>query len=80
MGMAQRVVIRPGLLDRLKRNSGVADDESFARLIGTSRATLNRVRAGEAPSMGFAAGIVTAFGLGFGEVVVLAEDDAEVAS
>lgn len=71
--MAQ-VAIRAGLLDRLKKNSGVSDDESFARLIGVSRATLNRVRAGEAPSMAFVAGVVKAFGLGFGEVVVLVDE------
>lgn len=66
------VIIRPGLLDRLKRNSGIQDDDAFARLIGTSRSTLNRVRAGETPSIGFIAGIAQAFGMGLGEVAVLA--------
>lgn len=69
------VVIRPGLLDRLKLNSHITDDETFARAIGVSRATLSRVKAGETPSIGFIAGVAKAFGLGLGEVAVIVETD-----
>ncbi|RYE43686.1 MAG: transcriptional regulator [Hyphomicrobiales bacterium] len=65
------VHVRPGLLERLKKNSGITTDEAFARTIGVSRATLARVRdQGEAPSMGFAVGVAKAFGLGLSEIVV----------
>ena len=62
-------VIREGLLDRLKQQSGIKSDDAFARLIGTSRATLARYKAGEEVSMRVAVGVATAFGLGLGEVV-----------
>lgn len=64
------VVIRPGLLDRLKANSGIRSDEAFAKLIGVSRATLQRYKNGEEPSLRAVVGIADAFGLAFGEVVV----------
>lgn len=69
------VIIRPGLLDRLKNNSGIKSDEAFARTIGTSRSTLDRVSNGEAPSIGFIAGVASAFGLGLGEVAIVAPDE-----
>lgn len=62
-------VIRDGLLDRLKIQSGIKSDDAFARLIGTSRATLARYKAGEEVSMRVAVGVAVAFGLGLGEVV-----------
>lgn len=65
------VRVRPGLLNRLKENAGINSDEAFARLIGSSRATLDEVRKGNRePSMAFAIGVCKAFGLGLGEVVV----------
>ncbi|WP_100813916.1 helix-turn-helix domain-containing protein [Microbacterium lacus] len=67
--------LRDGLLDRLKTNSGITSDEAFARTIGISRATLNRVQAGEEPSIRVIVGIAHAFGLGLGEVAVAIEDD-----
>lgn len=71
--------IRPGLLERLKRNAGINSDASFAALIGSSRATLDEVRRGSrAPSMGFAIGVCKAFGLGLGEVVEFDRDDMKV--
>lgn len=65
------VLIRDGLLDRLKATSGLTD-EAFAKAIGVSRATLVRVRnGGEAPSIAFIAGIANAFSLGLGEVAII---------
>lgn len=65
-----QVRVRPGLLDRLKKNADIGSDEAFARLIGSSRATLDQVRKGERePSMAFAVGVCKAFKLGLGEVV-----------
>lgn len=66
-------VIRPGLLDRLKGNSGIRSDEAFARAIGVSRATLQRFKNGEEVSMRAAVGISAAFGLGLGEIVEMRE-------
>ncbi|GGH33937.1 helix-turn-helix transcriptional regulator [Microbacterium album] len=62
-------VIRPGLLDRLKDHSGIKSDEAFARTIGVSRETLNRLKKGEEPSLRTVIGIAHAFGLALGEVV-----------
>lgn len=70
--MANTVIkVRPGLLERLKENSGITSDEAFARTIGVSRQTLIATRNGERePSIGFAVGVAQAFGLGLSEVVV----------
>lgn len=65
------VRIRPGLLDRLKENSGIRSDEAFARTIGVSRQTLTRLKAGDEPNIRTVVGIAQAFDLAFGEVVVV---------
>nr|DAS61472.1 MAG TPA: SOS-response transcriptional repressor [Caudoviricetes sp.] len=72
-----KIRIRPGLLERLKRISGITSDETFARAIGTSRATLVEIRAGRrVPSMPFAVGVASAFGLGLSEVVVWESEES----
>ncbi|MDR1266226.1 MAG: hypothetical protein LBK42_11880 [Propionibacteriaceae bacterium] len=71
--LTPRVIIRPGLLDRLKRLGGIVDDEAFARLIGMPRAELDRLRGGKPPSTLAIAMIAKTFGLGVGEVATLAE-------
>lgn len=68
-------VFRDGLLDRLKSNSGIKSDEAFARLIGVSRATLTRYKAGDEVSMRAAVGVALAFGLGLGEVIEMRQPD-----
>lgn len=72
--MIQRVavigVLRPGLIDRLKEQAGIKSDDAFARLIGVSRASLARYKAGEEVSMRAVVGISAAFGLGLGEVAI----------
>lgn len=67
--------IRPGLLDRLKDNSGIRNDDAFARTIGISRATLARLKAGEEPNLRTVVGIAHAFGLALGEVVEMVPAD-----
>ncbi|ALX66825.1 helix-turn-helix domain-containing protein [Microbacterium sp. XT11] len=74
---SQSAQIRPGLLDRLKLNSGIRSDEAFARMIGVSRATLNRLKAGEEPTLRTVVGIAQAFGLALGEVVEMVEVPAD---
>lgn len=69
-------VIRDGLLDRLKIQSGIKSDDAFARLIGVSRATLSRYKAGEEVSMRAVVGIALAFGLGLGEVAEIRQPQA----
>ena len=71
--MSASLVIRPGLLDRLKKNAGIADDAAFARLLGISRDTLSRLRDGGTPSIATVATIAQAFSLGLGEVAVIVE-------
>ena len=61
--------IRPGLLDRLKAQAGIKSDEAFARLLGTTRQTVSRLKDGEEPSIKTAVRIAQTFGLGLGEVV-----------
>lgn len=76
-------VFRDGLLDRLRIQAGIKSDDAFARLIGVSRATLARYRAGEEVSMRAAVGVAVAFGLGIGEVVemrTVSADGKSVAS
>lgn len=70
-------VIRDGLLDRLKTQAGIKSDDSFARLIGVSRATLARYKAGDEVSMRAAVGVAVAFGLGLGEVVEMRKPSIE---
>lgn len=72
-------VIRPGLLDRLKAQSGITSDDAFARTIGVSRATLHRLRSGEEPTLRTIVGIAHAFGLGLGEVVYMGVADEQQA-
>lgn len=72
----QSAQIRPGLLDRLKQNSGIKSDDAFARMIGISRATLTRLKAGEEPTLRTVVGIAQAFGLALGEVVEVVEVDS----
>lgn len=69
-------MIRPGLLDRLRANSGIKSDEAFAKLIGVSRATLQRYRNGDEPSLRAVISIAEAFGLALGEVVVIGTAEA----
>lgn len=71
------VTIRPGLLDRLKTNSGIRSDEAFARMIGVSRSSYARLKAGEEPTLRAIIGIAQAFGLGLSEVVLVTEPKHE---
>lgn len=70
-------VVRPGLLDRLKTNSGIRTDAAFAASIGVSRATLDRLRKGVTPDLRTVMNIARAYGLGLGEVVAVAEPEEE---
>lgn len=63
-------IIRPGLLDRLKIHNGIRSDDALARLMGISRATLQRYRNGEEPSLGPVVRLADAFGMALGEIVV----------
>ena len=69
--MARSIIIRPGLLERLRRMSGVVSDAAFARLLGVGTEELAAVAAGAAPSMRFLAGISDAFGLSLGEIATI---------
>lgn len=66
-------IIRPGLLDRIKIHNGIRSDDALARLMGVSRATLQRYRNGEEPSLGPIVRLADAFGMALGEIVVKPE-------
>lgn len=68
------VIVRPGLLDRLQRFSGIESDAAMARTINTSQQTLTRLKKGESPSMQTIANICEAFGLSIGEVTTLRKE------
>lgn len=70
-----QIRIRPNLLERLKDNAGIRTDDAFARAIGISRATLNRLRAGDEPNLRTVIAIAQTFGLALGEVVVTVDVD-----
>lgn len=72
--------IRPGLLDRLKDNSGIKSDDAFARTIGISRATYARLKNGEEPTLRTVVGIAHAFGLALGEVIEMVPAEVSVTS
>lgn len=81
MAVIQSVaVVRPGLLDRLKAQAGIKSDDAFARLIGISRASLARYKAGDEPSLRAIVGISQAFGLGLGEVVEVVDAEPHKAA
>ncbi|WP_427870582.1 helix-turn-helix domain-containing protein [Leucobacter luti] len=76
-------IVRPGLLDRLKTNSGIRTDEAFAASIGISRATLDRLRKGDTPDLRTVVMIARSYGIGLSEVVTEvdpSELDAELAA
>ena len=77
--MTKAIIVRPGLLERLRRMSGVVSDTAFARLIGVSAEELAAVAGGASPSMRFVAGVSDAFGLSLGEIAIIAESTTTAA-
>ena len=67
-------VVRPGLLDRLQRFSGIESEAAMARTINTSQQTLARLKKGESPSMETIANICEAFGMSIGEVATIKKE------
>lgn len=69
------LIIRAGILDRLKDLRQIATDEAMARLGQVSLNTYKKYRDAEvSPSPVFIASICTAFDLSIGELVTLAPD------
>jgi putative transcriptional regulator len=71
--------LRPGIVDRVQKLSGIQSDDAFARTVGVSLSTLNRARATGDGSIRLIAGIAHAFGYGLGEIAVAAPDDGNAA-
>lgn len=69
-----RIIVRPGLLDRLKETRGIRTDEAMAGAVGVSESTYARVKRGYEPSALFMRGLCSAFGLGVGEAFTLTGD------
>lgn len=72
--MSQQIRIKAGLLDRLRKFSGITSDEAQARLLGVSRATIDRIKNGEQPSAKFMAALCSTYGLGLGEAFEIIEE------
>lgn len=68
------IIVRHGLLDRLKEAPGIRTDEAMARAVGVSESTYARVKCGQEPSAMFMRGLCSAFGLGDGEAFALVPD------
>lgn len=75
-----RMIVRPGILDRLKETRGIHTDEAMAGAIGVSESTYARVKRGQEPSTMFIRGLCSAFGLGAGEAVTIVHDLDEKAA
>ncbi len=66
------IALKPGLLDRVQRMSGLATDRALAGALGISEQELRDVRADvAAPSPAMLAGLSDAFDLGLGEVATI---------
>lgn len=67
-----RIIVRPGLLDRVRRTHGIASNAAMARLIGVTEATYDRLRRGESPGGKTIALLCETFGFTPGEVLTIA--------
>ncbi|MGP9487873.1 helix-turn-helix domain-containing protein [Glutamicibacter sp. AOP12-B1-11] len=76
--MSEQIRIKEGLLDRLRKFSGLTSDDAMARLLNVSRATIDRIKSGDQPSAKFMAALCTTFGLGLGEAFEIYEVSEEV--
>lgn len=72
--MAARLLLRDGVLRRLRVARGIPSDEVLARMIGVDRGTLRRVEGGAQPSGTFVAEACVAFGMGIGELFEVVQD------
>lgn len=71
--MSHRLRVKQGLLERLRKFSGITSDDAQARMLGVDRATINRIKNGEQPSGKFMATLCTTYGLGLGEAFEIYE-------
>ena len=75
------LALRPGVLENLKRTSGIASDSAMAGAIGVSRETYIRVKSGQAPpSARFIAGLAAAFDLDVGTIATVVISPSRAAS
>lgn len=66
----QKAQLRHGLIDRIRKFSGLVSDAAIADAMGVSRQVFSNVATGKnAPSMEFCIGLQRAFGLTPGEAV-----------
>lgn len=65
------ITLKPGLLDRLQRMSGLVTDRALAGALAVTEDELTQVRAGGSPSAAFLAGMGDAFGLTLGEMATI---------
>ncbi|KUM31614.1 hypothetical protein AQ436_00290 [Arthrobacter sp. EpRS66] len=79
--MTAQIRIREGLIERLRKVTGLNSDDAIARLLDVSRASIDRIKNGEQPSGKFMAALCTTFGLGLGEAFEIYDvaEEAEAA-
>ena len=74
-----RLIVRPGILDRIKDVKGIQTDAGMAALGGVSLSTSRRYREGESPvSPDFIARIGISLGYSAGELVVIVPDKGDI--
>lgn len=74
-----RLIVRPGVLDRIKESRGIQTDEAMALIGGVSLATYLRYRDGKtSPDPRFIASIGVALGYGPGELTEIVRDTTDV--
>ncbi|WP_030149753.1 MULTISPECIES: helix-turn-helix domain-containing protein [Mycetocola] len=78
--MTHKLLIRPGLLARLRETRNIPSEDVQARMIGVDRSTLGRVERGSQPSAAFIVGVCVAFNLGPGEAFEIVDDSAALAA
>ncbi|WP_346921339.1 helix-turn-helix transcriptional regulator [Glutamicibacter creatinolyticus] len=78
--MSQQIRIKDGLLDRLRNLTGITSDEAQARMLGVSRATIDRIKNGEQPSAKFMAALCSTYGLGLGEAFEIVNEKVTAAA
>lgn len=77
--MAQQIRVRPGLLSRLRKTTGIPSDEAQARMLGISRSTLHRLESGAQPSGAIMVAICATYGLGLGEAFEIVDSTPALA-
>jgi hypothetical protein len=73
--MTSKIIIKPGLLKRLREVHDLPSEQAQADMLRVDRTTLRRIDAGASPSQAFMASVSVRFGLGLGEAFEVVTDE-----